>query len=177
MYVSVYLYLQSIYDTGFAQFQWFTQMPFVLRPFYKNSRRMASTEVEQTFWLHVWGKRCEPSRAGHKDLKLRYLWRTSFWDSADKWGWKERLAACRRICFSLLIWTSILMGHLTLIRKLDLEIRRVPQSTVTLLPEQGNGKPLWASKMHYLCFSVCSAFSPVAQLIVSIVPYWQQSSL
>ena len=31
------------------------------------------------------------------------------------------------------------MGHLTLIPKLDLEARGVPPSTVTLLPEQGNG--------------------------------------
>lgn len=95
---------------------------------------------EKTFWLHVWGKkRCETSRTWHKDFKLCHLWRTSFWDSADNQGWKERLGASRRICFSLLIWTSILMGHLTLIQKLDLESHRVPPSTVTLLPEQGNG--------------------------------------
>lgn len=111
---------------------------------------------------------------GSEELQLDYLWKTSLWDSADKWAWKERLGACRRFCFSLLIWTSILMGHLTLIQKLDLESHRAPPSAVTLLPEQGNGKPLRASKMHYLCSSVCSAFSPVARLIVSIVPYWPE---
>lgn len=53
-----------------------------------------------------------------------HLWRASLW--------KEQLGACRRICFSLLIWTSILMGHLTRIQKLDLKSHRVPPSTVTL---------------------------------------------
>lgn len=97
----------------------------------------------------------------------QHLLPVSLQTGAGKWVWKERLAACRRLCFSLLIWTSILMGHLTLIQKLDPETNRVPPSEVTLLPEQGNGKPLRASKMHYLCSFVCSAFSPVARLKVS----------
>lgn len=42
------------------------------------------------------------------------------------------------MCLSLLIWTSILMGHLTLTQKLDLETHKVPPGTGTLLPEQGN---------------------------------------
>lgn len=105
----------------------------------KKKDDMRTSEGSKLFDYTSGGKRCEPSRAGHKDFKLCHLWRTSLCDSADKRGWKERLGACRRVCFSLLIWTSILMGHLTLIQKLDLETRRVPPSAVTLLPEQGNG--------------------------------------
>lgn len=56
------------------------------------------------------------------------------WDCTDKWGWKKRLGACRRICFSLLIWTFILMEHLTLIQELDSEAQGFSkQSTTTPL--------------------------------------------
>lgn len=106
----------------------------------KKRREMTCAQVMGVNFLitHL-GGRCEPSRARHKDFQLCHLWRTSLRDNADKQGSKERLGACRRICFSPLIWTSILIGHLTLIQKLDLETHKVPPSAATLLPEQGNG--------------------------------------
>ncbi len=117
------------------------------------------------------GERCEHSRAGRTDVKLCHLWRTSLPDRADKQGWKGRLGACRRICSSLLIWTSILMGHLTLIFEARPGDTQGSSEHSHSTPRARKWLPLWASKMHYLCSSVCSAFLPVPQLIVSIVTF------
>lgn len=137
-------------------------------------RRHAQKLWEQTFWLHVWGSL---QGQGTRTSNCATFGELAFRCGADKWSWKERLGACRRICFSPLIRTSILMGHLTLISEARPGDSQGSSQCSHTAPRARKWQPLRASKMHYLRPSVCSAFSRVEWLIVSIVPLWKQSSL
>ena len=86
--------------------------------------------------LYFLGERYELSRARNKDFKLWHLWRTSLWDMADKRRLKGEIRSSQEnLLPPLLIWTSILMGHLFRSQTWS----RARFLLVESLPERGNG--------------------------------------